>query len=51
MVCCVLAIKDCHNGNILITEDGSIAHIDFAFMLGSSPTSDLGWGTSVFKYT
>jgi len=37
VVCYVLAIRDRHNGNILIDEHGHILHVDFGFMLCGAP--------------
>jgi len=37
VVCFVLAIRDRHNGNILIDDQGHILHVDFGFMLCGSP--------------
>jgi len=37
VVCYVLAIRDRHNGNILIDDEGHIFHIDFGFMLCGTP--------------
>jgi len=37
IVCYVLAIRDRHNGNILLDNEGHILHVDFGFMLCGAP--------------
>ena len=47
----MLQIKDRHNANILLTEDGSIVHIDFGYMLTTAPGRGIKIETVPFKLT
>jgi hypothetical protein len=46
----ILQVKDRHNGNILLHDDGHLIHIDFNFMLSTSP-GGINFESSPFKLT
>ncbi|CAM6090465.1 unnamed protein product [Calypogeia fissa] len=50
ILCYILQVKDRHNGNILIDEEGHVVHIDFGFMLSNSP-GGVNFESAPFKLT
>ena len=47
----LLAVKDRHNGNMLLDTEGHIMHIDFGFLLGLAPGGAFSLETAPFKLT
>ena len=50
ILCSFFQVKDRHNGNILLSNEGHIIHIDYGFILSASP-KNLGFENSPFKLT
>ncbi|ORM40757.1 Phosphatidylinositol 4-kinase [Babesia sp. Xinjiang] len=51
LLCFLLQVKDRHNGNLMISSSGHILHIDYGFILGSSPAADVHFEQAPFKLT
>ncbi|KAL7689101.1 putative pleckstrin domain, protein kinase-like domain superfamily, Zinc finger, FYVE/PHD-type [Plasmopara halstedii] len=51
LVSYVLLLKDRHNGNILLSSEGRIIHIDFGFILGIAPGGIFSLEDAPFKLT
>lgn len=51
IVCYFLQIKDRHNGNIMLDNEGHIMHIDYGFLLGIAPGGSFSIETAPFKLT
>ncbi|KAI9993124.1 hypothetical protein PInf_015188 [Phytophthora infestans] len=47
----VLLLKDRHNGNILLSSEGRVIHIDFGFILGIAPGGMFSIEDAPFKLT
>ncbi|KAG0596247.1 hypothetical protein M758_UG236700 [Ceratodon purpureus] len=50
ILCYILQVKDRHNSNLLIDEEGHIIHIDFGYMLSNSP-GGVNFESAPFKLT
>eukprot|EP00268_Persea_americana_P033710 TRINITY_DN3333_c0_g2_i4.p1 TRINITY_DN3333_c0_g2~~TRINITY_DN3333_c0_g2_i4.p1 ORF type:complete len:1003 (+),score=194.93 TRINITY_DN3333_c0_g2_i4:504-3512(+) len=50
ILCYLLQVKDRHNGNLLMDEEGHIIHIDFGFLLSNSP-GGVNFESAPFKLT
>ncbi len=51
LLCYFLQIKDRHNANILLDNQGHIVHIDFGFLLSNAPGKGFKFEKAPFKLT
>lgn len=51
LVCYILQIKDRHNQNIMVDQNGHILHIDFGFLLSNQPGKGIKLEQVPFKLT
>ncbi|KAL3700638.1 hypothetical protein R1sor_018660 [Riccia sorocarpa] len=49
VACLLLQPKDRHNGNLLFDKDGRLVHIDFGFILETSPGNNMRFESAHFK--
>lgn len=50
VVCYLLKVKDRNDGNLLLTRQGHIVHIDFGYLISNSP-GDIAFEQAPFKLT
>ena len=47
----LLQLKDRHNGNILLHASGVVVHVDYGYLLASSPGGNMNFENAPFKLT